>query len=78
MLLISTLGRQRLADLCEFKANLDYRVSSRTAKEGYTVRPVSNQTKQPQKTVRKKERNCQLRCGTPLIPALQRQRQTDL
>jgi len=26
-----TLGRQRQVDFCEFEANLDYRVSSRTA-----------------------------------------------
>ena len=31
-LLILTLGRERQMDLCEFKASLVYRVSSRTAK----------------------------------------------
>jgi hypothetical protein len=30
--LIPALGRQRHVDLCEFKASLIYRVSSRTAK----------------------------------------------
>jgi hypothetical protein len=32
VLLILALGRQRLVDLCEFKASLVYRVSSRTAR----------------------------------------------
>ena len=32
MLLIPALRRQRQADLCEFKASLVYRVSSRAAK----------------------------------------------
>ena len=32
MLLIPGLGRQRQEDLCEVKANLVYKVSSRTAK----------------------------------------------
>ena len=31
--LIPALGRQRQADLCEFKDSLVYRVSSRTAKD---------------------------------------------
>ena len=31
--LIPTLGRQRQVDLCEFKDNLVYRESSRTAKD---------------------------------------------
>ena len=31
-LLTPSLGRQRQADLCEFKANLVYRVSFRTAR----------------------------------------------
>ena len=32
MLLIPALGRQRQADLCEFKASIVYKVSSRTAR----------------------------------------------
>ena len=32
MPLISALGRQRQADLCEFEVSLVYRVSSRTAR----------------------------------------------
>jgi hypothetical protein len=32
MPLIPSLGRQRQADLCEFKASLVYRVSSRTVR----------------------------------------------
>jgi hypothetical protein len=32
MPLIPVVGRQRLANLCEFKASLVYRVSSRTEK----------------------------------------------
>jgi hypothetical protein len=31
-ILIPDLGRQKLVDLCEFKAILDYRVSSRLAR----------------------------------------------
>ena len=31
--------RQRQADLCEFKANLVYRMSSRTARACYTEKP---------------------------------------
>jgi cell fate regulator YaaT (PSP1 superfamily) len=33
MTLIQTLGRQRQADTCEFKANLVYIVSSKTARD---------------------------------------------
>jgi hypothetical protein len=39
MPLISALGRQRQADLCEFEASLDYSVSSRTAR-GMQRNPV--------------------------------------
>ena len=38
MPLISALGRQKQADLCEFKASLVYIVSSRTARASYKVR----------------------------------------
>ena len=42
--LIPALGRQKQADLCEFKDNLVYRVSARTAKD--TQRnPVSKNQK---------------------------------
>jgi hypothetical protein len=45
MPLIPVLGRQRQTDLCEFKASLIYRLSSRIARA--TQRnPVSNKTKQ--------------------------------
>ena len=45
MPLILALGRQRQADLCEFKANLIYKVSSRTAgtvdqKKSYLEKPI--------------------------------------
>ena len=43
MPLILALGRQRQVDLCEFKASLVYRVSSRTA--GATGRPCLEKTK---------------------------------
>ena len=43
MPLIPSLGRQ--ADLCEFEASLLYRVSSRTAKEGYIEKPCLKKTK---------------------------------
>ena len=42
--LISALGRQRQAELCEFEASLVYRVSSRTSKITYR-NPVSNNNK---------------------------------
>ena len=46
MLLIPALGRQRQEDLCQFEANLVYKVSSRTA--GATQRyPVSKNQNQP-------------------------------
>ena len=45
MPIIPALGRQRQADLYDFKASLVYRASSRTARD--TQRnPVSNKTKQ--------------------------------
>jgi hypothetical protein len=40
MLLTPALGRQRQVDLCEFEASLVYRVSSRTAREGYVERDL--------------------------------------
>ena len=41
MLLIPALGRQRQADLCEFKASLVYEASSRTARPVSQRNPVS-------------------------------------
>ena len=43
--LIPALRRQRPVDLCEFKANLVYTVSSRTAKTVTQRNPVSKNTK---------------------------------
>ena len=40
MPLIPALGRQRQVDLCEFKSNLVYRVSSRTARAVTQRNPV--------------------------------------
>ena len=40
MALVQTLRRQRQADLCEFKACLVYRVSSRTARTVKRRNPV--------------------------------------
>ena len=51
MPLISSLGRQRWADLCEFEVSLVYRVSSRTA--GITQRDLvlnKNQKKKKENT----------------------------
>ena len=44
---ILALGRQRLVDLCEFKASLVYRLSSRTA--GATGRPCLKYSKKKKK-----------------------------
>ena len=51
MPLFPALGRQRQADLSEFKASLFYRVSSRTARDTQrnSVSEKQNQTKQQQK-----------------------------
>ena len=47
MLLIPALGKQRQADLCEFKVSLVYRRNSRTARLVTLRNPVSgNKTKQ--------------------------------
>ena len=48
---ISALGRQRQGDLCEFKASLVYRVSSRTAKIVTQKNPVSKNKKQKTKNL---------------------------
>ena len=49
MPLIPALGRQRQADLCEFKASLVYSVSSRTARA--TQRNPVSKKKTKQKTM---------------------------
>ena len=41
MPLIPALGRQRQVDLCEFKANLVYKTSSRTAARATQRNPES-------------------------------------
>jgi hypothetical protein len=46
MPLMPTLGRQRQVELCEFKASLVYRVSSRTAKATQRNPFLKNKTKQ--------------------------------
>jgi hypothetical protein len=46
--LILVLGRQRQEDLCEFKASMVYRVSSRTAR-ATQKNPVSKKQKQKNK-----------------------------
>jgi hypothetical protein len=56
---VPTLGRQREADLCEFKACLVYRASSRTART--TQRnPVSIKTKIKTKTKTHHQKNSQI------------------
>ena len=47
--MIKVLGRQRQADLCELKANLAYRVSSRTARAVKQRSPVSKKKKRKEK-----------------------------
>ena len=49
VLLILALGRQRLVDLCEFKASLVYRVSSRTARIITQRNPVLTKQKKKKK-----------------------------
>ena len=51
MPLIPTIGRQRQADLCEFKISLIYRVSSRTARTVTHKNPVSKNKKNSQAVV---------------------------
>jgi hypothetical protein len=54
--LIPALGRQRQEDLCEFKANLVYRASSRTAR-AIQRNPVSKKQKTQNKTKKQKTKN---------------------
>ena len=51
--LIPALGRQRQADLYEFKASLIYRVSSRTGSKG-AEKPVLKKTRTKNKIQNKK------------------------
>ena len=52
----TTLGRQKQEDLCEFRANLVYRASSRSA-QGNRVRPcLKNERKKERKEEREGER----------------------
>ena len=53
MPLISALGRQRERDLCEFEANLVYKVGSRTVRTVKQRNPVS---KNKNKQMKEKER----------------------
>ena len=49
MPLIPALGRQRQVDLCEFKASLVYRASSRTARAVTQRNPVSKNKRKKKK-----------------------------
>ena len=60
MPLIPVLGRQRQAELCEFKAILVYRSSSRTAKAAQR-NPVSKSKADRQNGTNKKERKRKLK-----------------
>ena len=58
--LIPALGRQRLADLCEFKASLIYKMNSRTARTVTQRNPVlkinqANKQKKPHKLMQPKK-----------------------
>jgi hypothetical protein len=44
----------------EFKANLVYKMSSRTARQGYTEKPCLEKTKKQIKKKNKKQKNCSL------------------
>ena len=50
MPLISAFGRQRQVDLCEFKASLVYKASSRTANIEILSQIKQNKTKQKERT----------------------------
>jgi hypothetical protein len=51
--LLSALGRQRQADLCEFEASLVYRVTSKTAR-GTQRSNISKQNKTKKQQTNKK------------------------
>ena len=55
MPLIPALGKQRQAELCEFKTSLVYKVSSRSAKAVTQRNPVSKNEK---KNKEKKRNDC--------------------
>ena len=59
MPLISALGRQRQADLCEFEASLVYKVSSRTASAVTQRNPVSEHEKKRKEKKRKEKKTKQ-------------------
>jgi hypothetical protein len=74
MPLILTLRRQRLVDLCEFKASLVYRASSRTArlyKETLFQRKEKKKTKQKQ-TKKKKTQKYHVAMCYGLITSMRR------
>jgi hypothetical protein len=55
MFSMTALGRQRQVDLCEFKASLVYRVSSRTARETlYQNKQTDKQKQKENKQTNKK------------------------
>ena len=56
MLLIPELGRQKQADLCEFKASLIYRASSRSASVITQRNPVPSYQKEINGTAESEER----------------------
>ena len=53
--LIPALGRQKLADLCEFEASLVYRSSSRTARATLRNLILKRKKKEQNKKQKKKE-----------------------
>ena len=71
MPLIPALGRQRQAELCEFKASLVYRASSRTGSKATQRNPISKNPKEKSQIYRHlhtnsfsslKNINCQVDC----------------
>ena len=58
--MILALGKQRQVDLCEFKASLVYKVSSRTAKA--TWRNLKTRNKQTNKHTKKIKKTHTLFC----------------
>jgi hypothetical protein len=74
--LILLLGRQRYADLCEFKAGLVYRVSSRTARN--IQRNCFKKTKSKQINKQEQKQKNQKLTSMPLILSLGKQNQIHL
>ena len=56
MSLVPALRKQRHMDLCEFKTNLVYRVSSQTARTVTQRNPVSKQTNKQTNKQKSKEK----------------------